>query len=405
MHIFHIPSWFPCKKGPYGGISCENLIRCLSDGYPDTDHSVSLYQETFYWWLFNSSLFKEVVGYFKEKDEVSIIAKSKNLDYFFASRSIVYSTRLGFRERPFAYKRHKENLEICIEKKGKPDLIHAQVTNSGGYAAWLLSKEFNIPYIITERFAPFPMPEYLKNGKLIDDIYKPLKEASQIISVSPAFAKIIEQYCDREVIAIPNFLDESMFKPADEFKKNEDKRFRFATLTLNYEPRKGVDSLISAIRIIKDNGYDVLFRIGGGREDFYFDQVKQQAKELKVEQNIEWFGKLDRPGVVDLMQNCDCFVLPSTSESFGTVYIEAMACGKPVIATRCGGPESIVNDINGILVPVSDPVELANALMRMIDTYNSYNSSVIRQEFLKRFSKKVITEKYFNIYKNLLNTK
>jgi len=105
------------------------------------------------------------------------------------------------------------------------------------------------------------------------------------------------------------------------------------------------------------------------------------------------------------MQNSDCFVLASQSESFGTVYIEAIACGKPIIATRCGGPESIVNDGNGILVPVDDYEKLAEAIIKMITESDKYDPVAIRKDFLDRFSKKVVVEKYVKIYKELTEKK
>ena len=54
--------------------------------------------------------------------------------------------------------------------------------------------------------------------------------------------------------------------------------------------------------------------------------------------------------IVKVYEECDCFVLPSAGETFGVVYVEAMAAGLPVIATRCGGPEDFVNEDNGILI-------------------------------------------------------
>lgn len=405
MHIFHIPSWFPCRHGEHSGISCENLIKCLSIVHPETHNTVSLYKETTYWWVFHyPSPIKEVFGYFKASNKSIIIKQSANLDYIYSPKSLVYSTRLGFNERRSAYKMHRENLILCIKNNGKPDVIHAQVTNTGGYVAWLLSKEFDIPYIITERFAPFPMPDYLKEGKLIDEIYKPLNEANRVISVSPAFAKIIEEYTHRKVESIPNFLDEDFFKPkeVDTTSENANRKFRFATLALTYEPRKGIDTLIKAIKILRDKGFAAVFRIGGGRQDEYYSKVNELAVSLNVQDSIEWFGAVDRKGVVELMQNSDCFVLASTSESFGTVYIEAIACGKPIIATKCGGPESIVNDINGLLVSIGNPEELAEALMHMITNCRNYSSLAIRNDFLERFSKNVVVRRYFDIYYNII---
>ena len=65
------------------------------------------------------------------------------------------------------------------------------------------------------------------------------------------------------------------------------------------------------------------------------------------------------------MQACDVFVLPSRYETFGVVYIEAMACGKPVIAAASGGPDDFVTDENGILILNNNVESLQCALERV----------------------------------------
>ena len=70
----------------------------------------------------------------------------------------------------------------------------------------------------------------------------------------------------------------------------------------------------------------------------------------RLEQRVRLLGALSREQARDELRGCDCFVLPSRHESFGVVLAEATACGRPVISTRCGGPESIVTKENGILV-------------------------------------------------------
>lgn len=64
---------------------------------------------------------------------------------------------------------------------------------------------------------------------------------------------------------------------------------------------------------------------------------------------VMFHGILSPMEIVKVYEECDCFVLPSAGETFGVVYVEAMAAGLPVIATRCGGPEDFVNEDNGIL--------------------------------------------------------
>ena len=69
--------------------------------------------------------------------------------------------------------------------------------------------------------------------------------------------------------------------------------------------------------------------------------------------------------VSSILAHADIFVLASRKETFGIVYVEAMAKGLPVIATKCGGPEEFVNKENGILVPVDNVEELSKAMLLM----------------------------------------
>ena len=68
------------------------------------------------------------------------------------------------------------------------------------------------------------------------------------------------------------------------------------------------------------------------------------------------------------MRHSNAFVLASRTETFGVVYIEALSQGLPVIATRCGGPESIVTSDNGLLVPIENIPELTKALLTLYKT-------------------------------------
>jgi glycosyltransferase involved in cell wall biosynthesis len=86
------------------------------------------------------------------------------------------------------------------------------------------------------------------------------------------------------------------------------------------------------------------------------------------------------------MQRSNVFVLPSRFESFGVVLIEALATGCPLIASRSGGPESIVNNNNGFLVPVEDEDALSEAMKRMYVKYQDFNQENIRNEAIEKYN-------------------
>jgi glycosyltransferase involved in cell wall biosynthesis len=105
--------------------------------------------------------------------------------------------------------------------------------------------------------------------------------------------------------------------------------------------------------------------------------------------------------MIEEFENCDCFVLPSRHESFGVVYVQAIACGKPIIATRCGGPEHIVTPENGLLVDIASPSQLAKALHDMFTFRDNYDAKLIRQQFLDRFSLPVVVNKIERVYRDV----
>lgn len=96
-------------------------------------------------------------------------------------------------------------------------------------------------------------------------------------------------------------------------------------------------------------------------------------------------------------------MLPSRAESFGAVLVEALACGTPVVATRCGGPEDIVTDEVGILVPPEDPEALAVALESVLDHPERYEREVLRAHALARFGAPSVASRIGDVYARVLS--
>jgi len=115
-----------------------------------------------------------------------------------------------------------------------------------------------------------------------------------------------------------------------------------------------------------------------------------------MQQQIKLHGVADRKEVLKLLQSSDAFVLSSQYETFGVVVIEAMSCGLPVVATRCGGPESIV--VNNKLGKLVD-IDVDGLSKGMLELYNKkYDSKYIRDYVIDNFSADVISEKLLNVY-------
>ncbi len=130
----------------------------------------------------------------------------------------------------------------------------------------------------------------------------------------------------------------------------------------NIRPAKDYPNLLRAARILVDRSDRFYFAIAGQYGGTLANELMELRNQLQLEDRVFFLGL--RSDVATVMQNLDVFVLSSRSEGFSIACVEAMACGIPVVATRCGGPEEILNLDTGILVPPADPVGLADGIHR-----------------------------------------
>lgn len=121
------------------------------------------------------------------------------------------------------------------------------------------------------------------------------------------------------------------------------------------------------------------------------------TKKLGVERQVRFLGELTRKQVKQEISESDAFVLSSEYETFGVVLVEALALGKPVIATKCGGPESIVISEVGYLVE-KILKKLASALVAFVENKNKFDANFIREYCRSSFGEKAIVEKLEKIY-------
>ncbi|PKN34833.1 MAG: hypothetical protein CVU61_06885 [Deltaproteobacteria bacterium HGW-Deltaproteobacteria-19] len=180
-------------------------------------------------------------------------------------------------------------------------------------------------------------------------------------------------------------------------------RTRFLTVAL-LDPAKGIHNLVEALHLLEQRGLkDCELWIGGNGPAR--SSLEAQARRLGVESRCRFLGMLKPDEVRSWMQQCDVFVLPSLVETFGVVIGEAMACGKPVIATRCTGPEFIITEENGLLVEINDSGDLAAAMEKVMTGGVRFDAAAIRRSVTDRFGEEVYLENLSRIYESVLAEK
>ncbi len=145
------------------------------------------------------------------------------------------------------------------------------------------------------------------------------------------------------------------------------------------EQIKGIDVLLRALSLLFFRRPDLrastcLLVVGGaidpnddGSESEKIAELRQLVRAHRMEQNVEFVGSIDQRELALYYAAADVCAVPSLTESFGLVALEAMACGTPVVATRVGGLQTVVSDASGLLVPPNDYVALAEAAARLLD--------------------------------------
>lgn len=281
-----------------------------------------------------------------------------------------------------------------VHKYGKPDIIHSHFIGMGYIAAKLLKKT-NIPLVHTEHFSKM-------NQKELDKYYHYLGSNTyihmdKVIAVSKSLGiNLIDNFKIKPIV-IPNIVDTFNFKykPFD----NLSDVFSFISVG-SLLKNKRMDLLINSFHYaFKDNSRVKLFIFGEGPER---KKLELLIKKLDLTNRVFLMGLKDRMVIAKKMQESDCFVLASKSETFGVAYIEAMATGLPVIATRCGGPENFINESNGILIQVDNKKELAQALTDMYLNVKSYNKELISKETIEKFSSNNIAKSTIEVYNKIL---
>ena len=106
--------------------------------------------------------------------------------------------------------------------------------------------------------------------------------------------------------------------------------------------------------------------------------------------------------VAKAMNTCDAFVMVSERETFGVVYIEALAAGRPVIATKNGGANDLVSADNGILIDIDNKKQLMKAMWYMKDHIEEYNADIISNHCFEKFSSHAVSKRQIAEFRRII---
>ncbi|HPM00673.1 MAG TPA: glycosyltransferase [Candidatus Cloacimonadota bacterium] len=276
------------------------------------------------------------------------------------------------------------------------DIYHCHYTYPAGVIGFFIKLFYKKPYVITEHAGVF-------ESHFRSYIHKKLsllafKNADTVISVSHKAAFRIKDFSHKKIIVIHNFFDETVFLPDKNHIRKTNLHIGFVGNFYNHN--KGLDILLTALSRCQFK-YKVHI-VGGG---IFFNHYISLAGDLSIIENCHFYGSQKPEDLPAFYHQLDLFVLSSRNESFGIVLIEALACGIPAIASKCGGPEEIMTSDTGLLIENDSVEALYEALNYMEQHLAEYNQDKIRQYAVEFFSKKKYLKEINQLFQILVNQK
>jgi glycosyltransferase involved in cell wall biosynthesis len=320
------------------------------------------------------------------------------------SRAEAEASRRGFETRAVPM-RSDLSLGAALEIRrallaAKPDLVHLHSGRAnwlGGLAAWSL----DLPTLTTRR-----MDRRVKRGVRTQLLYGII--ARRAVAISPAVRECLLAggVAPELVRVIPSAVDASALAPRRE--RDAVRRAEglsdgvvCALALAALVPRKGLDVLLDALAEPALRGAPLVLWIAGDGPERA--GLEARAASLGVAQRVRFLGQ--RNDKADLLGACDLLVLASRREGLGVAALEAMACARPVVASRVGGlADAIVDGTTGLLVPPADPVALAAALARLASDagLRARLGAAGPARIAERFAASQMCDAYARLYRELL---
>ncbi len=289
-----------------------------------------------------------------------------------------------------------------LHKEKRFDLINAQWLFPDGVASCRIAKMLNIPIVLSAHGCDINL--YMKMKFRKKQILKALNACDAVTVVSGQQKKSLAELGipDSKINVIKNGFNEN-FKVQNKVTLREELGLNIKQQLIIFLGQlvevKGFNYLISAVKQLEDalrNGYEVIVVGSGPLSNMY----EKKVLELGLSEKIKFYGEKKHDEIQKWLGASDMLCLPSIREGCPTVVLEALACGKPVVASRVGEVPELVSEKSGILFDPKDVNGLAESLSVAMNRKwdeNEISGSV------KHLSWKSVAGEYFNVFSNVLS--
>jgi len=386
-HVLFLPSWYRSPQFPLNGVFFREQAHVLKTaGYQVGVVAPGQYSILVAW---RFSCWRYRQGF--ENDDGIPTYSSYTCAWFPAVPYL----------NTYSWLKHGMRLfERYLGEVGRPDLIHAHAAFQAGILAEEIQRRYGIPYVLSEHSSMY-LERRVSFWK-VPLVRRALARASARTAVSPRLGEAVARYAGDAAEPcewVPNLVGREFFDAPLPVRPKGAGEFRFLHVA-HFNPIKAQPNLLRAFARQFRGDAGVVLRMGGDGD--IRPDLLRLADDLGVRRQVHFLGMLSRDQVIEEMLASDAFVLSSHFETFSIVLAEAAACGTPLVSTACGGPECIVNDQNGLLVPPDDVDALADGLGRMRARTGDYDPAAIRRDCAARFSQEAVLGRWRDIYEGVL---
>lgn len=359
-------------------------------------------------WLYNNSDYEKIKGNF----HVSLVKELNNFgevilyypfdtsleqDYIVKVENKITIYRSKWNNRNLVESLHYYNkCSKKIMKLFNPDIIHANVCAPAGMLSIWLKFIYKKKLIITEHI---PVEMMSKKKWLFYEVA--YRNSDYLTAVSKNLAdKLNERYkkCDFNVIyngieKIESIVDEKNYR-----RKNS---INCCIVGAFYDKNiKGYQYLLPAVSECIKGGMNITLHICGSGlyEEFY----KQLSVELGIDNNCIFYGGCNKSQVYSIISQMDFCVSSSIVESAGVFVEESLCLGRPVLVTKSGGADSLVDESNSIVVEKKNVTDLIEGIKKMSSSYYKFDSDEIKENARKIYTLESVVKKYIEVYSSLL---
>jgi glycosyltransferase involved in cell wall biosynthesis len=291
-----------------------------------------------------------------------------------------------------------EGWQRLVKERGKPDLVHAHILLRPGVIAWWWRLRWGVPYMVSEQSSGYFTGAFLRRSPAYRALARfVLRQANAVTAVSAYLGQQMKALglVDGFTV-VPNVvpgLDRPLPAPG--------KPGHFLMVADLVDDIKNVSGVLYALSRVKEIHPDVRLDLIGDGPDR--SALEQRCDKLELRDRVTFHGRLPNSVVLDQMARCGAVIVNSRVETFSVVTGEGLAMGKPVIATRCGGPDAFITAENGILVPVDDSPSLIAAMSQVVLHAAQYQPERIRATVQTRSSAAAVGHDFHTLFQGILN--